>query len=39
VENKSKKQIGGVEYSYILADNIEIGFAEKIHVWLMGFLY
>lgn len=28
-KNKSKKQIGGVEYSCILADNIEIGFAEK----------
>jgi uncharacterized protein len=38
-KNKSKKQIGGVEYSYILADNIEIGFAEKIPVWLMGFFY
>ena len=38
-KNKSKKQIAGVENSYILADNIEIGFAEKIPVWLMGFLY
>jgi uncharacterized protein len=36
-KNKSKKQIAGVENSYILADNIEIGFAEKIPVWLMGF--
>jgi uncharacterized protein len=38
-KNKSKKQIAGVENSFILADNIEIGFAEKIPVWLMGFLY
>jgi uncharacterized protein len=38
-KNKSKKQITGVENSFILADNIEIGFAEKIPVWLMGFLY
>lgn len=38
-KNKSKKQISGVENAYILADNIEIGFGEKIPIWLMGFLY
>jgi uncharacterized protein len=38
-KNKSKQQISGIENSYILADNIEIGFGEKIPVWLMGFLY
>jgi hypothetical protein len=38
-KNKSKKQISGIENSFILADNIEIGFGEKIPIWLMGFLY
>jgi len=38
-KNKSKKQIAGIENSFILADNIEIGFGEKIPIWLMGFLY
>lgn len=38
-KNKSNKQISGIENSFILADNIEIGFGNKIPVWLMGFLY
>lgn len=38
-KNKSKQQISGIENSFILADNIEIGFGEKIPVWLIGFLY
>jgi uncharacterized protein len=38
-KNKSKKQIAGVESSFILVDSLEIGFVEKIPVWLMGFLY
>lgn len=38
-KNKTKKQIAGIENSYILADNIEIGFGNKIPIWLMGFLY
>lgn len=38
-QNKSKKQISGVENSFIIADNLEIGFGEKIPMWLMGFLY
>lgn len=38
-KSKTKKQIAGIEDSYILADNIEIGFEKKIPAWLMGFLY
>lgn len=38
-KTKSKKQISGVDYSFIIADNIEIGFGNKIPIWLMGFLY
>jgi uncharacterized protein len=38
-KNKSKKQIAGIKNSFVLADNIEIGFGEKIPIWLIGFLY
>jgi hypothetical protein len=38
-QNKSKKQISGIENSFIIADNLEIGLGEKIPMWLMGFLY
>jgi uncharacterized protein len=38
-KNKTKKQIAGIADSYILADNIEMGFGNKIPIWLMGFLY
>jgi len=38
-KNKSKKQITGVPNAYIGKDNIEIGFANYIPVWLFGFMY
>ncbi len=38
-KNKTKKQIVGVPDSYIVADNIEFGFQNKIPIWLFGFLY
>ena len=38
-KNKTKKQIVGIENSFILADNTETGFGNKIPIWLMGFLY
>ena len=38
-KSKSNHQIAGIENSFILADNIEIGFGKKIPIWLMGFLY
>jgi predicted AAA+ superfamily ATPase len=38
-KNKSKKQIKDVEKSYLAVDEIEIGFANKIPLWLFGFLY
>lgn len=36
---KSNKQIENVENSYIAADAIEYGSANKIPLWLFGFLY
>lgn len=38
-ENKSKKQIMNLKESYIVADNIEYSFENKIPLWLFGFLY
>jgi len=41
IGGKSKKttQIKGIEKSYIIADDIEFGYENKIPLWLMGFLY
>ena len=38
-KNKGFKQIKDVENSFVVADDIEIGFANKIPLWLFGFLY
>jgi len=38
-KNKSFKQIKDVEDSFIAADDIEVGFGNKIPLWLFGFLY
>lgn len=38
-KNKSYQQISGLENAYIAADEIEIGFGNKIPLWLFGFLY
>ena len=38
-KNKSFKQIKDVENSFVIADDIEGGFGNKIPLWLFGFLY
>ncbi len=38
-KNKTQKQIGGIKNSYIVADNTEYRFENKIPIWLFGFLY
>ena len=38
-KHKTKEQIQGIQNAYIAADDIEIGFQEKIPLWLFGFLY
>ena len=38
-KNKGFKQISGIENSYVVADDIEVGFQKKIPLWLFGFLY
>lgn len=37
--SKSIKQIAGISNAYIVSDDIEIGFGNKIPLWLFGFLY
>ncbi|MDQ7042992.1 MAG: AAA family ATPase [Sulfurimonas sp.] len=38
-KNKSFEQIKNIENSYVVADDIEMGFANKLPLWLFGFLY
>lgn len=38
-KNKGYSQIADCPDSYVLADNIESGFGNKIPLWLLGFLY
>jgi len=37
--NKSFKQIADIENSFVVADDIEVGFGNKIPLFLFGFLY
>ena len=38
-KNKSFKQIANLPNSFVISDDIEIGFGNKIPLWLFGFLY
>jgi predicted AAA+ superfamily ATPase len=38
-KSKNNSQIKGITNAYIAADNMENGFANKIPLWLFGFLY
>ena len=38
-KNKSFSQIKDVPNSFVVADDIEMGFGNKIPLWLFGFLY
>ena len=38
-KNKSFKQIRDIQNSFVVADDIEIGFGNKIPLWVFGFLY
>jgi len=37
--SKTDKQLQNNDYGYVVSDNIEIGFDNKIPLWLFGFLY
>jgi predicted AAA+ superfamily ATPase len=38
-KNKGFKQIADIPNSFVVADDMEIGFGNKIPLWLFGFLY
>ena len=38
-KHKTKEQVKNLQNAFIAADDIEIGFQEKIPLWLFGFLY
>lgn len=38
-KNKTPKQLKQAENAYIAADDVEIGYGNKIPLWLFGFLY
>jgi len=38
-KNKPNKQIAALNHSFIVADDIEYGFQNKIPLWLFGFMY
>lgn len=38
-KKKGFKQISGVADAFVVADNIEVGFKNKIPLWMFGFLY
>ena len=38
-KSKSMKQVTGVKNSYIVQDNTETGFKNRVPLWLFGFLY
>ncbi len=38
-KNKSFRQIVDVPNSFVVADDIEVGFGNKVPLWLFGFLY
>ncbi len=38
-KNKSFEQIKNIDNSFVVSDDIEIGFKNKIPLWLFGFLY
>lgn len=38
-KSKTQKQIAGIENTYVVADDIECGFGNKIPLWLFGFMY
>ena len=38
-KNKNFNQIKDIENSFIVADDMEVGFNNKLPLWLFGFLY
>ena len=37
--NKTRQQLAGVENAYVAADGLEVGYGDKIPLWMFGMLY
>ena len=38
-KNKNFEQIKNISNSFVVSDDLEVGFGNKIPLWLFGFLY
>ncbi len=38
-KHKNHEQIKGIAHSYVASDDIEVGFTNRVPLWLFGFLY
>ena len=38
-KNKGFEQIKDIENSFVVSDDLEVGYKHKIPLWLFGFLY
>jgi hypothetical protein len=38
-KNKSDKQIAGIEHAYLVKDDVEYAFQNRIPIWMFGLLY
>ena len=38
-KGKGFRQISGVENGYVVADDIEVGFKNKLPLWVFGLMY
>jgi len=38
-KNKTLKQIATIDHAYIVSDDLDYGFQNKIPLWIFGFLY
>jgi len=38
-KKKGDRQVKGAEHAYVVRDDMEVGFANTIPLWLFGFLY
>lgn len=37
--NKNRRQVDGIDNAYVAADDIEIGYGQKVPLWMFGLLY
>lgn len=38
-KGKNERQLDSAEFSFLVVDNVEVGFGQRVPLWLFGFLY